>query len=229
MKYTYLLINFFSIIVPFIFSFHPAIQFHKRWNAFIPANLITAILFLVWDEVFTSAGVWGFNPRYITGVYFLNLPVEEILFFICIPYACVFTYHVFSTHLKLESVIRYVRPVRIVLPAILIIIALLNQEKIYTSVTFLFLSILLLFFHFNNSRTWLDKAVLVYTVLLLPFFIVNGLLTGSMLSEPVVWYNDSENLGIRLFTIPMEDIFYGMALILLNIYLMERIESLKKA
>jgi lycopene cyclase domain-containing protein len=56
---------------------------------------------------------------------------------------------------------------------------------------------------------------------LIPFFIVNGILTGSGLKQPVVWYNNAENIGIRLFTIPVEDIAYGLELILANIFFFE--------
>ena len=68
----------------------------------------------------------------------------------------------------------------------------------------------------------------IYPVLLIPFFFVNGILTGSGLQEPVVWYNNAENSGIRLFTIPVEDVFYGFELILLNIFLYEYFKSKNK-
>ena len=64
-----------------------------------------------------------------------------------------------------------------------------------------------------------------YTVLLLPFFIVNGLLTGTSLESPIVWYDNNENLGTRILTIPVEDIFYGMLLIMLNISLFKHFQS----
>ena len=74
---------------------------------------------------------------------------------------------------------------------------------------------------------WMGKLFSVYPVLLIPFFIVNGILTGTGLAEPVVWYNNAENLGIRLITIPVEDIFYGFELILLNIFIYELIKAKK--
>ena len=73
---------------------------------------------------------------------------------------------------------------------------------------------------------WLAKLVSIYPVLLIPFFIVNGILTGSGLEQSVVWYNNSEILGIRLLTIPIEDIFYGFELILINVFLYEYFKKL---
>jgi lycopene cyclase domain-containing protein len=47
------------------------------------------IPYLIWDVAFTKNGVWGFNPAYHGNVVILGLPLEEILFFAIIPYACV--------------------------------------------------------------------------------------------------------------------------------------------
>ncbi|MBK9448696.1 MAG: hypothetical protein IPN95_04650 [Bacteroidetes bacterium] len=56
---------------------------------------------------------------------------------------------------------------------------------------------------------------------MIPFVIVNGILTGAITAEPIVWYNDAENMGMRFITIPMEDFFYGLDLMLLNVMLYE--------
>ena len=56
---------------------------------------------------------------------------------------------------------------------------------------------------------------------LIPFFIVNGILTGTGIDGEVVWYNNAENLGIRLGTIPIEDSLYSLSLMLMNISIFE--------
>lgn len=221
MIFTYLWINILTVLVPFIFSFHPKLNFYKKFRYFFPANLLVATIFILWDIYFTKNGVWGFNPDYISGIYFSNLPVEEILFFICIPFACVFTYH----SLNLFTEIKWKRSTEdsfiIGLSSVLIFTGLIYYSRLYTSVTFISLGLLILIIKYKTHVNWFPKLFTIYGILLFPFLVVNGILTGTGLSEPVVWYNNNENIGIRLFTIPLEDIFYGFELLLLNVYLYE--------
>jgi len=37
------------------------------------------------DVVVTAAGHWSFSPRYTLGIMIINLPVEEVLFFVVVP------------------------------------------------------------------------------------------------------------------------------------------------
>lgn len=219
-NYTYLIIDLGSVLIPFIFSFHHKIQFHQQWKALWPAIIITALLFIAWDMYFTSLGVWGFNERYITGLKIYNLPIEELLFFICIPYASVFTYFCFEKF-KLYPEWLTNRLVPALLGTSLLITGIVMHEKAYTSSTFIALSIVTLYLGLVKKPDWLHRFYLLFIVILIPFFIVNGLLTGTGLDEPVVWYNDAENVGLRIMTIPMEDIFYGMLLLLSTTYFFE--------
>ena len=219
-RFTYLLVDLSAIIVPFLFSFHPKIRFDKQWKAFLPALFLTATFFICWDVYFTSIGVWDFNKNYVTGIYIFNLPLEEILFFICIPYSCVFTYHCFQLWLgsKIQSASVWFSTVFIVF---LLSVAVINHNHLYTLTAFTGLAILVFYNVFIRKSQWMKIFYLCFLVLLIPFFISNGILTGTGPDEAVVIYNNNENMGLRFFTIPFEDTFYGMFLILLNVTLYE--------
>lgn len=217
MKNLYLAINFFAVIVPFLFSFHPKIKFYKHWKAFFIADGIVTLVFIMWDNLFTNLGVWGFNPDYITGIHIFSLPLEEVLFFICIPYACTFTYHALTSFYNFQWNKKKENLFVLLFAIFILSIGLIYYNRLYTSVTFISIAILLLLIQFVLKINGLSKVFSSYTILLIPFFIVNGILTGTGINEPVVWYNDAENLGIRLLTIPIEDVIYGFELIMLVI------------
>ena len=219
MSATYLLIDVASISVPFIFSFHPKLQFYKQWKSFFLACIITLVPFLLWDMFFTELGVWGFNTNYLSGFNIGNLPVEEALFFICIPYACVFTYHCINRMYNVKFSRKVAAIITCSLIALLVAGAIFNCEKKYSVSTFVSLSVFLSLLLVFRKTDWLGKFYVVFSILLIPFLIVNGILTGSFLDDPIVWYNNSENMNFRIFTIPFEDVFYAMLLIGPNIYL----------
>jgi len=217
MKYTYALIDFFTILFPFLLSFHRQSNFYQSWRSFFPALFVTGLIFVLWDVYFTSLGVWGFNPKYVTGIYIGNLPLEEILFFVCIPYACVFSFSRFYDTVKLNPALNIERIVFNTFIVIFAIIAVIYHDRKYTLATFTLLIIIHLLAIYVFKIKWMAKFYIIYAFLLIPFFIVNGLLTGTALSEPVVWYNNKEIIGLRVLTIPIEDFFYGMDLILINL------------
>ena len=157
-QYTYLLINFFTIIICFIFSFHPKIKFNRHFGAFIKASISVGLVFILWDVWFTKNGVWWFNYRYLIGLKISGLPIEEILFFICIPFSCVFTYFCLDKFFKLDWKPNFEK-IFVVISSILFLgIALYYQDRIYTFVTFLSTSISLLILYFVLKINWIGQS-----------------------------------------------------------------------
>lgn len=190
--------------------------------------MLTMGVFIPWDVIFTINGVWGFNSDYFLGVEILSLPFEEWLFFICIPFACVFTHYavlLYFPNLKLKKVTT--KAISISLVLILFVLALVNYDKWYTLVNFS-LAIPLTWLVYKYNPQLLQHFLLTFLVMLIPFFIVNGVLTGSWIDNQVVWYNDAENLGIRIGTIPVEDSIYAYSMILMNLFFFEYLCSIFK-
>ncbi|HUH75176.1 MAG TPA: lycopene cyclase domain-containing protein [Chitinophagales bacterium] len=236
--YYYLLVNFCCISIPFIFSFHPKLNFYKKWPEFFVGTIVMMAIFIPWDMYFTKIGIWGFNNQYLSGIYLFNLPIEEWLFFICIPYACTFTYHCiqyFTQNVVLPSIFKNILWV---IAAVCFAVAFLNFDKTYTFTTHLLTGLYLLYHLLIKKSPYLKKFMLTFLILLVPFIISNGVLTGvyfweypfiltdvNSITEKIVWYNNAENLQIRIFSMPIDDLSYGLTMLLLVTSVFEMVSS----
>lgn len=220
-KYTYLLINILTISVPLSKSFERKISFWSGWPGLLQGIAITAAVFIPWDIAFTRMGVWGFNQTYLSGISLAGLPIEEWLFFFTIPYACLFIYEAIKYYQPRDWLGPISYPVSYVIIAACVLLGVINFDKWYTAVTCLFTAIFMAFVVFVIRPKYLGRFYMGYVISLIPFLLVNGILTGSFISEEVVWYNDAENLSVRIFTIPVEDAIYMLLLLLINTVIYE--------
>ena len=227
MEYTYILILFFTVIICFIASFDKRIRFDHYFGRFLLAAVIVAIPFIAWDIWFTAHGVWWFDTKYTLGLVIAGLPLEEWLFFICIPFSCIFTYYCIDKFFNLNWLQGFNNIIVFITVIVCSLIGLLHHDKIYTLVTAIATVGTVIFLHFIARVDWIGKASLVFTILMLGFFPVNGVLTGTGIESPIVNYNPDDFLGIRLLTIPIEDAVYGYTQFLLVLYFFKKFAAKK--
>ena len=182
---------------------------------------VTGLIFLFWDVLFTLKSVWSFNAAYITGITFFHLPLEEILFFLTVPFACIFIYACLNHYIKWQISRRLTIMISVVLLLLSATLLSLFYNRLYTLVTFGLLLLLIILLQFILKVNWLGNFYRAYAVSLIPFYVINGLLTAI----PVVLYNNSENMAFRVGTIPFEDHFYSMCLLLMNVGFFEYFRS----
>ncbi len=223
MHFIYIGLILFTISYPLFKSFEEKIQYSYKWKFLFPGLLLSGAFFIIWDIWFTSIEIWKFNPDYVLGLFIGGLPIEEWLFFIVVPFSCVFIYEVMNYFVKRDLLANYSKTITIILILISIIIAVLYRHQLYTVVTFSLLAIFLLFHLIILKSSYLGRFYLAWLVCLIPFFMVNGVLTAM----PVLIYNDAENMGIRLYTIPLEDAFYGMLNVLQVVTVYEWLKNRK--
>ena len=186
--------------------------------------IIPALFYIAWDIYFTAKGVWSFNEAYTTGVKLYNLPLEEVLFFFIVPYCCVFIYACVRSYFPILANKKMADHVLQAIAMLLLVTGLSFTGKAYTSWTFVFTgAFITILYLLRNFFKGIDAVsfLVSYAICLIPFLVVNGFLTAI----PVVEYNDAENLGIRIYTIPFEDVFYGMLLVMMNIVIYEKLKS----
>ena len=222
----YLWLDLLAIFFPFLLSFEKNLRYYKKWGFLFSATFLTMVPFLIWDAIFIKKGIWGFNPRYLTGLELISLPLEEILFFFVVPYASLFAFYAIRFHFPKYKVTKKLsRLITIVLSAAAILIAAFNIHHLYTLVNFSFFAAVLITVY-CAARELLNAFYAIFPVLLIPFFIMNGLLTGTGIVDEIVWYNPDEIMGLRLGTIPVEDIFYTFSLLVIVLVLKEWLEKL---
>ena len=214
-KYLYLLLDAFTLFYPLMSSFEPRMNFVSKWGPLFTGIAWMVLYYIPWDILFTMSGVWGFNGMYLTGISFLHLPLEEWLFFIVVPYACMFIYEAVIYFVPSQPLLRVSKYLSIALGVALLIVGGLFYARWYTSLAFISAGLGLLLHTRWIKQEYMGHFYLAYLFWLFPFFLVNGILTGSFLPQPIVWYNNAENLGIRMGTIPIEDSIYLLLFMLI--------------
>jgi len=215
----YLLINILTIIFPLALSFESKIRFYKKAEIFSAAFLTTGLLYIVWDFLATKRGDWSFNDQFILGYKLFFLPIEEILFFVTIPYAALFLYETMKLYLKDNRI--SIEPIWFLYIGILLIGGgIVFNSQYYTSTVLIFSGLFLTIAY--NILPELLRSSLYWkfiTFSFIPFILVNYFLT----SLPVVLYNPDSIWGPRFITIPLEDFFYSFSM--LSLYLLVYIYS----
>jgi lycopene cyclase domain-containing protein len=223
-QFTYLFLIVLTIAGPIALSFDKKVAFYKNFKHFAISAGITSLIYIIWDILFTKNNIWKFNDVYILNYKFLHLPLEEYLFFIVVPYASLFIYECIKKYfpnLKVGGMLIW--KILMIFSSVML---LLNITKWYTTVTFGFLTVILLIAIIRNTQLFKsisDHLFIAWTICLLPMSYVNGVLTG----KPILIYNDSENCTIRIGTIPLEDFFYHMLYMVIMIFIYEYIKSTK--
>ncbi|TXB62862.1 lycopene cyclase domain-containing protein [Phaeodactylibacter luteus] len=221
-RWAYFYLHILTFLPVLLLSFDRNVHYYKKWGALFPAIIVVAAIFIGWDVFFTAQGVWGFNERYLAGWHLLGLPVEEWLFFFTVPFACAFIYECLNFYVKPDLLGRAEKVLTPMMGFGFFLVGLLHWGQLYTSTTFLLTGGFTLYHWRFLDVPYRSRFYLSYLVALIPFLIVNGVLTGGYTEQPVVVYNPEEYLGIRITSVPLDDAVYGFLMMFGVITLFEK-------
>jgi lycopene cyclase domain-containing protein len=219
-KLNYLILDILIILFPLLLSFKWKFKYYKFWKPLSASIFVVGLIYIIWDAIVTYRGDWAFDYQYLQGISFVGLPIEEIMFFIVVPYSCIFIYENLKYFIK-EKTVYFNRKFYLIIIIILIILGLIFYHQDYTilallSCAFFFLIAIIFTPDILKSRNYW----LYIIISMIPFIIFNYLLT----SIPIVTYNPNAIWGGdglwngRFITIPVEDFFYNFSM--LSFYLM---------
>ncbi len=205
----YLLLDLLVVAAPVGLSFDRKVFFVRYWPSVLLSSLVVGIPFIVWDVLAADAGIWGFAPAHAGKPVLLGLPLGELLFFLVVPFSCLFVYEVLNAYLP-NARVRFPRRLSFALAAAAIGAALVTFPRGYTAVVFAAFGLFFLLSGALRPQILTERTTWLYlAVCFIPFGVVNGILT----SVPVVVYNSADILGLKVFTIPMEDFFYSFVML----------------
>jgi lycopene cyclase domain-containing protein len=237
---TYLFVLGITFIAPFILGFHPSVAFNRQWQKILRGIFWIALLYLPWDMLKTYFGVWSFNDAYISGIFLTNLPLEEVLFFVATPFACLFSYACVQYYWPKQNTDteKFKKPALWGLITLIVLALLVLRQNItgwYTTSAVAVAIAMSIWAYTRLSKRQFFLGLLTWAILLLPFYICNGILTGIAfweypfwntemidIKDAVVLYNNAENASIRIWSVPLEDFFYGIGFYWISVLNWER-------
>ena len=213
--YTYLIFNILIIIFPFLLSFDRRIAFWKKWPYLIFSMIVTDLIFVTWDSIVTGIGHWSFNEDHLTGIWVLGIPMEELMFFITVPYACLFTFEVIISYLK-DWKVPFSRVVNFSVAAVLVIGAIIFRDQGYTFIVLLYTALVVILLTLGKEPLISRRKFWIFTAgTIFLFTAFNMVLTAIPVVEygpEFIWGGDGLFNG-RFFTIPLEDFFYNFSML----------------
>lgn len=213
----YLIINILIISIPLLLSFENNLKFYTRLPYYLFSIAIVSTAYIIWDSIATLRGDWAFNPEYLIGIYLFHLPIDEILFFITVPYSCIFIFETIRFYIKEKKL--SLNKYYFLIPVIVLLVnSLMFLRQPYTFTVSLYAASFFLVSIFFFDRLILSLTFwLTILISYIPFLIVNYILT----SVPIVTYNSEAIWNIRITTIPAEDFLYSFSMISLWILFYE--------
>ncbi len=217
----YLIINISTILFPLLYSFESTINYFRKLPAVIVSTIIVGVYYVVWDVIATSRGDWSFNADFLLGIDVFNLPLEEIFFFITVPYSMIFLYEI-SKYYFTKKEIKYNPKMLLIVAVVFFIVSIINYDQDYTFTVMFTNGILFSLIAFSQIDILFRLQFWIYMLLaFIPFFLVNYFLT----SLPVVIYGTESIFNIRITTIPLEDFFYNFSLVFFYVYVYEFLQQ----
>lgn len=207
-KHLYSLVALGILAGPLALSFDGRVHFFTHWPSVALALGLTGLLYLFWDTLVVRRGDWTFNPKYTGTFRVFHLPLGEVLFFIAVPYACLFLFEVVRAYFP-PTELWSVNPASIYFGALVFV----GASWFFRHVGYTFLALL-------SVAIFLSTLALTHPALagqsefwiwLGLCFVAFALVDGLYTALPTIWYNPRAVTGLRVGPIPVEDFFYNLS------------------
>lgn len=206
MRSAYLLLDLGAILPLFIASLYKWRGVGVDYQKYAKALAFVSVPFLIWDIFATHWQHWGFNPEYTTGLKIANLPIEEVLFFVAIPFVCVYAWEWVGKQKekKVQYKWQHFALSAFVLLGVLVFFYGGGYSNIIAPLFFAIVIFLFVKKYFESTYFW------TYQLVMFGLFLAFNMILTAM---PIVTYGEDSIIGFRIGSIPIEDFLYNFVLI----------------
>ncbi len=223
MTYIFLYLNLFLFLIPFALSADKKSFAISTIRSFVIPSFIITVIFSETGVFFAGLKVWLFNPEFLIGITYRNLPLEMYLFYFTSSFAGLGIYTYLNAKFPKNDLQKYSLSLSHLLLGIMVAILFFAYTKWYTATTFVLLFLLMLYIEYKNQLRFMYRFYRAFVVCLIPFYISFGVICNL----PIISYNAAETIDVNFFKIPFENHFYMMGMLLLGVYFLEVLKSRK--
>lgn len=206
----YLLFNLIIFSGPFVLSFDKKVHYFTHWKRLFKAMWLPVLVYILWDSLVTNRH-WWFNNEFAGEFRILGLPLGEMLFFITVPYACLFSWEVMHTYFSDKKIADSFPSKWLGISLFLLSAIVFSFGFEYTGLALAAFSAVFWADDANKTQLFVWRNTWIYSALIVGFTL---LFNGYLTARPVVLYDYAYQLNLLVYTIPIEDFVYGLALML---------------
>ncbi|MCH4814726.1 MAG: lycopene cyclase domain-containing protein [Saccharolobus sp.] len=183
----------------------------RNYVNLLKSIVIVSPLYLFWDFLATWRDSWSFNPKYVIGIYIIDLPIEEVMFFLVTPFATLLIFDFIRNKVR-DAEIKWIpKTIGISIPLLSLSLPFVYTYS-YTFIDLIYLIMSLTISLLIARDLLISRNFWIFIGLsYIPFLVFDYFLT----SDPIVVYGPHSILGIRFITIPIEDFIYSFSMITL--------------
>jgi hypothetical protein len=222
MKFAFLALAIAPLLFPLIFQFDKKLFSDGNFKAALGASLVSTIVFSVICIVQHWFGLLSYNDT--MGIFFKDIPLEQYLLNFTFSFAAIGLYQYLNLKFPKNDLQRYSLAMSNLLLGLCVAFLFFAYTKWYTLSTFATLLVLLLFIEYIGKLRFMYRAYRAFVVMLVPFYIIYGILFWS----GTITIAKNQLSGMCLASIPIENHFVALAMMLVSIYMFEFFRTKRK-
>ncbi len=215
--FAYLTFDLIILIIALLFSFNRKIKCYENFFAYLFSVAIVSTSYLIWEILSVNRGDLSFSAAQTTKFYIFKLPIEELLFFLIMPYLVILIYEATNSY-RQEKTINFTKN-----HSFLVAIAVFLLAFIFVKHNFIFVNLLLVSLVFylntifkyqilNKSNIWVTSSI-IFIPLIIFFYL--------KVSSQMIFISPMTVIGLKFIKIPIEYFFYSFSMVSLWIIFYE--------